>query len=227
MPKIYRLSKSVTKLLYKARHHKGHGIHSPFVFSFVTRVIEEKDSFYAYTDIENHLSTFPDLSNDSEKINKLLFRIQNYLNPKYILELGAGDGISTLYLTASSSDVKCVSSECNLEKRLCSQNLLKDWSRQITQVSDLYPELKYNPDCIYVNLRNYETDSDRLSVYLLSLIQEGSYIVLDGIRTNKNHQMLWKRLIRHDDVTLSLDLFHLGILFFNKRYFKQNFKLSF
>lgn len=227
MPRIYRLSKAGTRVLYKIRHHKGHGIHSPFVFNFITKVIEEKTPYYAYDDIRNYLDNFPFIQHNESKTNRLAFRTVNYFNVKNILELGAGNGIGTLYLTRVSSDIKCLSVELNPEQYNKSYELYKGWGRDITLSNEEFPEITEIPDCIYLNLRNYQPDPSKLASYLLDNTGEQSFIFIDGIRTNRKQQMLWRKLIRNNKVVISLDLFHVGILFFDRKYHKRNYKLSF
>lgn len=227
MPPIYRLSRSGVRLLYKIRHHKGHGIHSPFVFNFITKVIEEKTPYYAYLDINKYLNNFSKIKHKETKLNRLTFKVINYFNPKKILEIGAGNGINTLYLTATSSDIECLSIEINPEKQKKAQELLQNWDRKITLSSEIYPQLKEHADCIYINLRNFQPDESLLIPYLMKSVNKDSFIFIDGIRTNRKRQALWKKLIKQDEVIVSFDLFHVGILFFNKKYFKHNYKLSF
>lgn len=227
MSRIYRLSKPVTRVLYKIRHHKGHGIHSPFVFNFITKVIEEKTPYYAYNDISDYLNACNIQVDEDNKVNKLSFKTANYFNAKKILELGAGEGLNTLYITAASLAPHCVSVETNPQKLEKAQKLYDKWNRDIYLTSEEYPELDFTPDCIFLNLRNYNVDEERLIPYLLSCVNEDSFIFIDGIRTNRKQQMLWKQLVRCEEVVLSLDLFHIGILFFDKKFYKRNYKLSF
>lgn len=227
MPKIFRLSKAGTRLLYKVRHHRGHGIHSPFVFSFITKVIEEKTQYNAYEDVRNYLSLFPDLSFRENKTHRLLLKIVNYFNVKTILELGSGSGINTLYMTVTASDIECLSVEQSPVKYDRAQHLYNEWNRNILQSKEQFPIINGKKDCIFVDLKNYKAAHNELIVYLLSLIHKDSIIIIDGIRTNRKLQMLWKMLVQQDDVIVSLDLFHVGILFFDKKYYKRNYKLSF
>lgn len=51
LPKVNTLRKG--SLLYRGiRYRKGFGVHSPFVFNLITKVIEEKCSYYSFYDIE-------------------------------------------------------------------------------------------------------------------------------------------------------------------------------
>ena len=51
IPKVNTLRKGA--LLYRClRYRKGYGVHSPFVYNLITKVIEEKCSYYSFYDIE-------------------------------------------------------------------------------------------------------------------------------------------------------------------------------
>lgn len=227
MPKIFRLSKAGARLLYKVRHHRGHGIHSPFVFSFITKVIEEKTQYHAYEDVRNYVNRFPDFSYRENKTHRLLLKIVNYFKIKTILELGSGSGINTLYMTVTASDIECLSVELSPVKYEKAQQLYNEWHRNVLQSKEQFPIINEKKDCIFVDLRNYKVPHNELVIYLLSLVHKDSIIIIDGIRTNRKLQTLWKMLVQQDEVIVSLDLFHLGILFFDKKYYKRNYKLSF
>lgn len=114
-----------------ARHRGGHGIHSPFVFELLTKVIEQTENqFYAFREIENirlqlmdseviievtdlgagskhgmsperSIGSIVRNSSVKPKFGRLLFRLVNHFQPKIILELGTSLGISTLYMAAA------------------------------------------------------------------------------------------------------------------------------
>lgn len=51
IPKANTLRKGI--LLYRGiRYRKGFGVHSPFVFNLITKVIEERCQYYSFYDIE-------------------------------------------------------------------------------------------------------------------------------------------------------------------------------
>lgn len=135
IPKVNTLRKGV--LLYRGiRYRKGFGVHSPFVFNLITKVIEEKCSYYSFQDIELlrkqllHMEekiSYPDRQNRGRqktrpigeivrreaiqpKHGALLFRLTNYFKSRNILQLGPAMGLSTLYLT-SYAGLRCVALE--------------------------------------------------------------------------------------------------------------------
>ncbi|HET9056603.1 MAG TPA: class I SAM-dependent methyltransferase [Chitinophagaceae bacterium] len=116
----------------KAFHSKGHGIHSPFVYRFITDVLNDKRNFYAYNMVEeirkqllhNHsevnvndfgagsakmktsrrkISDIASSSLSSLKYSRLLFRMINYYQPQNILELGTSLGVTTAYMAMANS----------------------------------------------------------------------------------------------------------------------------
>lgn len=227
MAKIFPLTKAGTRLLYKVRHHRGHGIHSPFVFSFITKVIEEKSEYNAYDDVRAYLKSCPNVSFSENKTHRLLFKIVNYFKLKSILELGGGEGITTLYLTVASSDIECVSLQQGVDRYDNAQFIYGGWNRNVLQSKDDISTIEEKKDCIFVSLKNYIFSQNEFVLDLLRLVHQDSVIIIDGIRTNRKRQALWKMLIQQNEVVVSLDLFHVGILFFDKKYYKRNFKLSF
>jgi predicted O-methyltransferase YrrM len=116
------------KYFFAARHWKGHGIHSPTIFTFAREVLFDKTYYREYESIEKQIAALKrdktiltvkeygagsiafssdqrrvaDIaqhSGTSEKFGRLLYRIAHYYKPGFILELGTSVGISTFYLS--------------------------------------------------------------------------------------------------------------------------------
>ncbi|MCM1503852.1 MAG: hypothetical protein NC127_01475 [Muribaculum sp.] len=117
MGKIRANLKLYVNALGRLRHSKGFGIHSPFAFNFVLRVLREKWAYYAYSDIESMRDCLQRIVDEmpgehprliSLKNAKMLFRIACYFNPKAILQIGASYGLSTTAVLEVSSKSKLV-----------------------------------------------------------------------------------------------------------------------
>lgn len=228
MPRIYKLSRTGLKLLYKIRHHRGHGIHSPFVFNLVTKVIEEKTPYHAYDDIRFVLDGVDHKKCSLNKYNKLLFRLTNYFGSKKITEIGSGYGVNTLCLTAHSENVECMCIEVSEKKYQIAKSLYNNWDRKIILYTNKdLPILSEKQDCILINLTNYNFSSVQLNQYVSNLSYERTFIIVEGIRTNKRCQMLWRSIMDMDSRTVALDLFNVGIVFFDTRLYRWNYKISF
>ncbi|NDV95597.1 class I SAM-dependent methyltransferase [Dysgonomonas sp. 521] len=226
MPRIYKLSKTGLKILYKIRHHRGHGIHSPFVFNLVTKVIEEKAPYHVYDDIGALIDPYKFLR--LKKHNLLSFRLVNHFKPDNILEIGSGYGVNTLCLTAASSNIRCMCIEPNAKKYIIAEKLYEDWSKNITlHTNSLLPELSEKQDCIYIDLNNYNRLPSDISKYLADISHEKTFIIVRGIRTNRHNQALWRSVIKMDSRTVVLDLFNIGIVFFDKTLYRWKYQISF
>ncbi len=128
-----RLRIFVKYISYKltARHRKGHGIHSPFVFRLISEVVAHNPdsarlrevSLWHHTLLKNrhmistntfgagsHLgenqarqvSLMARKSSVSSKYGRLLYRLAEFFKPGEIVELGTGLGVSGAYLKAGA-----------------------------------------------------------------------------------------------------------------------------
>ena len=119
------------KYKWDASNARGHGVHSPFVYDFIRKVLMDQRHFYAYEKIEScrnemlrdkrllHVEDFgagsrlkktnqrmvSEIAHSSlkpKKYSQLIFRIVNYYAAKNILELGTSLGITTSYLASAN-----------------------------------------------------------------------------------------------------------------------------
>jgi len=140
--------------LFRAHHRGGHGIHSPFVYDFVTKVLSGRRNFVDYArigEIQNYLAGSSDMlpvrdigsasgvffsnvrpvssmmkrSSVSMKFGKLLFRIAEYYKPSTIIELGTSVGFSTCCLALGSRDASLVTLEGNSSLSSFSKELFR------------------------------------------------------------------------------------------------------
>lgn len=124
----------------RALNGKGHGIHSPFVFDFITRVLNDKTDYPAYQKVESlrkqllldsrlfvvedfgaggeflknyekSISSIARNAAKSKKYGQLLFRMVTYYQPTTIVELGTSLGITTSYLSLARPDAKLITME--------------------------------------------------------------------------------------------------------------------
>lgn len=138
---------SKLQLAVKYLHHyfaasdsKGHGMHSPFVFEFITKVLNDKTNYPAYQKVEDlrkqlvkdqTVLTIEDFGAGSTadktnqrsiasitknaakpaKYGQLLHRMIRHYQPQAILELGTSLGITTSYLSLAKPDAKLITME--------------------------------------------------------------------------------------------------------------------
>ena len=228
MAKRYKWSRIGSRLIYKIRHHKGHGIHSPFVFNLVNNVIEEKRYYYCYEDISKYLLSFDEKKVRPNKRNRLAFRFVNYFGAKNILEIGSGFGVNTLFLTTSSKKIRCICVEQDDRKRDVARRIYERYSQNIDLMNDL-PLLPLDAsfDCVFINLDYYRSMSYEYLDGLCRQCHSRSFIIVVGIRRNKTNNDFWKHLSANDSRTVVLDLFNVGVVFFDRQLYRWEYKISF
>jgi len=139
MVKEFSRSYNYLDYLLKSKHRYGHGIHSPFVFEFVSKVMFDKQIYPEYqyfNELRGSLGKSREmlgasslgagsknmpgsvmvrdlagLSSVKPKFGKLLFRMARHYHPETIIELGTSIGISTIYLAKGNSDSQVVTIE--------------------------------------------------------------------------------------------------------------------
>lgn len=123
-----------------ASNGKGHGMHSPFVFHFITKVLNDQTDYPDYRQVESlrtqlkrneQLLDIEDMGAGSnvaksnrrsiasiardaakpEKFGQLLYRMVMTYQPQTIIELGTSLGITTSYLSLAKPDAKITTLE--------------------------------------------------------------------------------------------------------------------
>ena len=119
---------------------KGHGTHSPFIFDFITKVLNNKSYYTEYKKAEElrrqllndsrmfiiedfgagsavlnrnkrSIKSIARNAAKSKKFGQLLFRLVKYYQPSTILELGTSLGITTSYLSLANPASKIITME--------------------------------------------------------------------------------------------------------------------
>lgn len=125
---------------FTASNGKGHGMHSPFVFEFITRILNDKTIYPEYETTEalrvrllndstvlevrdfgagsvvdkkgkRAISSIAKNAAKPRKFGQLLFRMVKYYQPATILELGTSLGITTSYLSLAKPDARLITME--------------------------------------------------------------------------------------------------------------------
>lgn len=233
MPRIYKISRTGLNLIYKIRHHRGHGIHSPFVFDFVNHVVEERRPYYAYNDIKEYLQNFPEINVRPNKFNRFSFRIINYFGSKRVLEIGAGRGLNTLYLTSPFSSAVCHSIEADPSKRNTALKLYDGWARNIhsdslsdlNQIISQFAENKI--DSVFIDLKRIKEINAENILNLTNILHDKSLIVVNNIRSSRKTKKIWDLISKIEGATAKLDMFSVGIVFFDNKLYHWTYKISY
>ncbi|MDR1356708.1 MAG: SAM-dependent methyltransferase [Tannerellaceae bacterium] len=242
LPRKNSIRKSI--LLYRRiLRRKGHGVHSPFVYSLITKVIEERCPYYSFSGIELLRKRLPAQKNPDgiaaheairPKHGALLFRLANYFGSQNILQIGASAGLSTLYLTSYAQGVKCITLEKSPERASVARWVYEKAARtpidlRVGDYQDLLlPTLEgmSKVDFVFFNTRMESSNVDMFNL-CVRYAHTDTIFVFEGIKANQPMRNLWKTVCAHPDVTVTLDLYSMGIAFFNRKLHKRDYKVYF
>ncbi|MEN7548539.1 class I SAM-dependent methyltransferase [Rapidithrix thailandica] len=171
----------------------------------------------------------------STKVSELLFRLVDYFNPKSILELGTCLGVNTLYMNLASHKAEVITFEgCNEIAKVAQGNFRQFKNKPIKIVTGnlddtLAPKVKEVPKLDFVFFDANHRKEPTLNYFrtCLSKAHEASVFIFDDIHWSDEMEEAWQEIQNHPDVTLTVDLFQVGLVFFRKKQPKQHFTLKF
>lgn len=169
------------------------------------------------------------------KYGQLLFRIIHYFKARNVLELGTSLGITTSYLASVSSEIRCISLEgCPEIGKIAKENIdklsLKNVEIRIGNIdntlSDAISETN-KLDFVFIDANHQLEATLRYFELCLPKVHRDTVIVIDDIHRSKEMAMAWKKIKSYSQVTSSIDLFQLGIVFFNTDLHKKHYKMRY
>lgn len=171
-----------------------------------------------------------------KKFAQLMFRIVNYYQANTIVELGTSLGITTSYLASGNLKGTVYTFEGAREVAAIAKDDFKLLSLNNIHLIEgnfddtLHPLLNSinTVDLAFIDGNHRKEPTIRYFEQLLEKSTEGSIFIFDDIHWSGGMEEAWKYIQQHSAVTLTIDLFFIGIVFFrkeNKVY--QHFKIRF
>ena len=170
-----------------------------------------------------------------EKYGRLLFRLVEYFKPQTIIELGSSVGISTLYLAMANPQAKVFTIEgCTAKSEQASDNFtslqVSNIEQHIGRFDIVLPDviaLAGKLDFAFIDGNHtYEATIANFNT-LLSIAHNDTVFVFDDIHWSAGMQKAWDEIAGHERVTVSIDLFRIGIVFLKKELSKQKFVIRY
>ncbi len=170
-----------------------------------------------------------------EKFGKLFYRLIQHFQPNYIIELGTSLGITSLYLCKARPQAKVITFEgCPETASIAKQTF---HSQQVDNVEvvlgniddSLIERIKTLPqiDFAYFDANHRYEPTIRYFEACLPLAHNDSLFIFDDIYWSEEMKKAWEEIKLHPDVSLTVDLFWIGLVFFRKEQPKEHFCLRF
>jgi len=172
-------------------------------------------------------------SSKSRKYVNLIYRIINYYKLHYILELGTSAGISSMYMAAAGRNVVTIEG-CPATAKLAEENFAKlgfeNIQLKVGNIDDLLPGILKQQqifDCVFFDGNHTEEATNRYFELCLQSIRNETVFIFDDINWSDGMKKAWHNIKQHSSVSVTIDLFFLGIVFFRKELSKEDFVIRF
>ena len=167
----------------------------------------------------------------SSKKIKLLLKISAYFNFETILEIGTSLGVGTYTLAIANPNAKITTLEgCPETLNTAKKTLLKKTETPIIFIEGDFAQtldsaLNQKYDLIYFDGNHQKDATIKYFEKCLNVAHNNSIFIFDDIYWSKGMTEAWEYIKNHQKVTVTIDLFHLGIVSFRKEQAKENFKI--
>lgn len=204
-----------------------------------TSTIEVQDFGAGSTVIKTNTRRVDQMAASSLKPRKfaqLLYRIVKWQQPKTILELGTSFGISSAYMASAHTEATLYTLEGapsiaeiahNNFEHLGIQNVelvVGDFSETLAPLLDAIPAI----DLAFVDGNHRKMPTLEYFYKLLNKVHDSSILIFDDIHWSREMEEAWEEIKKNSQVTLTIDLFFIGLVFFKKDFKeKQHFCIRF
>lgn len=255
--------KSCLQFLWQSKNE--HAVHSPYVFSLLTKCFYDRKpkpeyqvlKAYRNTLLKNKnmievtdfgagskvfksntrkISKIAKTAGISSKRAKLLFRIVNYLQAESILEIGTSLGLATSAMATGNPKAKIITLEgCpetakqaqlqfqkfNLNNVAC---VVTEFGNYLDNLESKTPKSKPQIfDLIYFDGNHSKKATLDYFESLLPTITNETVWIFDDIHWSKEMDETWEIIKNHPKVSVTIDSFQWGFVFFRKEQEKEHF----
>ena len=171
-----------------------------------------------------------------KKYAQLLFRMVKYYQPENVLELGTSLGVTTAYLASGNAAAKIYTCEGSKNiaaiansnfKHLGLQNvtlLQGAFEKTLPSLLDSVKKI----DFVFIDGNHRKVPTLQYFEQLLVIADGKSIFVFDDIHWSEEMEAAWIIIKDHPAVTISIDLFFIGIIYLNPDVkVKQHFKIAY
>lgn len=164
----------------------------------------------------------------SSKEAQLLFRIVNYFKPSTILEIGTSLGLATSALALGKQNITTLEGckETAKVAQLKFQKFNFNVNSIVTEFTNHLKTYNLQPttyDLIYFDGNHSKEATLNYFELLLPTISNETVWIFDDIHWSEGMEEAWEIIKKHPKVTVTIDTFQWGIIFFRKEQVKEDF----
>jgi predicted O-methyltransferase YrrM len=169
------------------------------------------------------------------KYGKLLSSLANEFGNGCIIELGTSFGISTLYMAMSSPASKIFTVEgCPESAGIARENFRKANVTNIELITDSFDngllsiiESGLKPGLVFIDGNHRKEPVIKYFTQLKEISNENTLMIFDDIYASNEMKQAWDIIKRSENVSATIDIFRMGIVFMKKGITNNNYKIRY
>jgi len=158
------------------------------------------------------------------KYGILLSNLAEAFGKPFILEFGTSLGISTMYLAASCPDAEVITIEgCRETTKIASDNFKEAGLKNIRMLNgsfdEILPEIRKEEICpglVFIDGNHRKEPVIKYFNQVADISDNNSVVIIDDINSSREMAEAWCEIKNHKNVTASIDIFRMGIVFFRE-----------
>ncbi|MBQ0116922.1 MAG: class I SAM-dependent methyltransferase [Flavobacterium sp.] len=249
---------SYIKYLYKSKNE--HGVHSPFLFNFVTKCLYDRGPKPDYKLLKSYrerllnneqtivvtdfgagsrvfnsnvraINKIAQTAGITHKRAQLLYRVIHYFKPQNILEIGTSLGLATVALSKGNTNANITTVEgCPATAAVAFEQFqhfnLTNINTQVREFEAYFDQLEDSKfDLIYFDGNHQKDATLRYFNSLLKTVTNDSIWIFDDIHWSASMESAWEEIKKHPQVTVTMDTYQWGFVFFRKEQNKEHFTI--
>jgi predicted O-methyltransferase YrrM len=168
------------------------------------------------------------------KLAKLLYRLTAFAKPSNIVELGTCLGITTLYLQAAAPNAQVYTLEgCPQTAGVAKDVFDKAGSNDITVITGNFDDTLPGViagldrlDFVYIDGNHQRDATLRYFEWCLPKVHDNTMLIFDDIYWSAGMKEAWAQIKAHPQVSATVDLFWIGLVFFKTGQAKEDFMIK-
>jgi predicted O-methyltransferase YrrM len=169
------------------------------------------------------------------RLAQLIYRLAKDSGASNLLELGTCLGITTAYLSKARPDAEIITIEgCPETAKKAYENFqdlgLENVELQVGNFDELLIRViaEFSQlDFVYIDGNHRKDATLNYFNWCLPKVHENSLLIFDDIYWSKGMKEAWEEIKSHPQVTVTIDLFWIGLVYFKKDQAKEHFKIKF
>lgn len=214
---------------YLLKRKSEYKIHSPFVYDFMRKVLNDHGTNRDYDTIyriARLLDKRKHISYNQRKQSRLLYRLVRYFEPESVVSFGKLSALNTSALALGHLQTKVYLEES--DDFLETLNSMGVVNVSLIQPAEFDSEhfKRLNTGFVFFSRDSFEEDTWDYLADCLSHKTSESVFVFEGIHHNRDMQDAWEEIKANEDVSVTFDLYCVGLVFFREGIEKQDFVLK-